>query len=100
MQMNSNSQYPNLDLLFGGYLNQDSELWGDTIEKIVTCYKNGINPDMRQAVLLEIDDFRRTYVDDLDAAFEAAYGYDFGPELWGYTTTASFLDDLKKLLQK
>ncbi|HLX01879.1 MAG TPA: contact-dependent growth inhibition system immunity protein [Trinickia sp.] len=97
--MKSDQTYPELDQLFGGYLNQDYYYIGETIEEIVTCYKNEITPSMRQAVLAEIEKFKREHSEDLDAEFYKIYGCAFNPKLWGHTT-ASFFDEMKHILQR
>ncbi|MCC8391204.1 hypothetical protein LJ656_01270 [Paraburkholderia sp. MMS20-SJTR3] len=85
-------------VLFGAYLNQDSEYWGDTVEQIVTCYKNDSSPEEISNILVEIDNFRKEARGKLDEVFREAYGFNFDPILWGYATTGHFFDDLKKIL--
>ncbi|WP_316251746.1 contact-dependent growth inhibition system immunity protein [Paraburkholderia sp. UCT2] len=90
-------RYPKLYQLFGAYLNQDSDLWGETIPEIVSCYRRDCPRESHLEMIHEIDSFISEHPDDLDSAFETDYGQDFDPELWGYTT-ASFLEELKRLL--
>ncbi|MBB5468041.1 hypothetical protein OKW30_002545 [Paraburkholderia sp. Clong3] len=90
-------RYPKLYQLFGAYLNQDSDLWGETIPEIVSCYRRDCPRESHLEMIHEIDSFINEHPDDLDSAFETDYGQDFDPELWGYTTT-SFLEELKRLL--
>ncbi|WP_429576502.1 contact-dependent growth inhibition system immunity protein [Paraburkholderia sp. UCT70] len=47
--------------------------------------------------LAEIEKFRREAGEKLDEKIYDAYGFDFNPVLWGYTTS-SFLDELAKIL--
>ncbi|WP_322010975.1 contact-dependent growth inhibition system immunity protein [Paraburkholderia sp. J12] len=96
--MKDKSSYPELNHFFGAYLNQDYDLAGETIEEIVECYKQGTPPDAHKRMLFEMEHFKSEYP-DLDEAFEETYGNDFSPELWGYTT-ASFFDELKRLLSE
>ncbi|MBN3806865.1 hypothetical protein GXB81_28010 [Paraburkholderia sp. Ac-20336] len=95
----NNPSYPNLDILFGGYLNQDYHYHADSIEEIVSIYKNGITPEMRQSAIDEINRLAASCGENLDSAFYEKYGQDFNPKLWGHTT-ASFLDELKRLLSE
>ncbi|WP_244196205.1 contact-dependent growth inhibition system immunity protein [Paraburkholderia susongensis] len=95
--MNEES-YPQFYVLFGGYLNQDSDLWGDTLEEVVSCFKRDSSPQEIADMLCEIDKFEQEAGENLDEKFYAAYGFDFNPILWGYTT-ASFFDELRGLLR-
>ncbi|WP_178392141.1 contact-dependent growth inhibition system immunity protein [Burkholderia sp. SRS-W-2-2016] len=45
----------------------------------------------------ELNQLWKAHAHDLNDAFEQAYGSQFGPELWGYTT-ASFLEELRRIL--
>jgi hypothetical protein len=89
--------YRHIFQFFGGYLNEDSE---DTLDEVVNCYKSEASTEERNALLNEIDSFIRGYENNLNEAFDATYGVFFDPELWGYTTTILFFDDLKRLLKK
>ncbi|MCC8401172.1 hypothetical protein LJ655_04555 [Paraburkholderia sp. MMS20-SJTN17] len=93
------SRYPKMYQLFGAYLNQDFDLWGDTIPEVVSCYKRDCPRESHLEMINEINSFMSEHLDDLDSAFEKDYGQDFDPELWGYTTT-SFLHELKRLLSE
>ncbi|MBC8731035.1 contact-dependent growth inhibition system immunity protein [Paraburkholderia sp. UCT2] len=97
--MNENPLYPELNQLFGVYLNEDFSYWGNTIKVIVGCYRRDSSRESLRNILVEIENFERENFSNLDDAFEEAYGSQFGPELWGYTT-ASFLDELKRLLSE
>ncbi|WP_233800976.1 contact-dependent growth inhibition system immunity protein [Paraburkholderia sp. HP33-1] len=89
--------YPQFHVLFGAYLNQDSDLWGDTLEEVVSCFKRDSSPAQIQDTLAEIDKFEKETGKDLDQEFSDAYGNDFDPILWGYTTI-TFFDELKRIL--
>jgi hypothetical protein len=93
-------RYPRMYEIFGAYLNQDFDIWGDTVEEIVSCYKEDSSHAHHKEMIDEINCFINEHPTDLDLAFERNYNNGFNPKLWGYITTASFLDDLKKLLQK
>lgn len=86
-----------MDHLFNTYFGQDFDLFGETVLEIVACYKKDCPYDYENLVR-EIDSFRSEHPNDLDSAFEKDYGHDFDPVLWGYTT-ASFLEELKRLLK-
>ncbi|MCC8396601.1 hypothetical protein LJ656_28840 [Paraburkholderia sp. MMS20-SJTR3] len=92
-------RHPEMYQLFGAYLNQDCRLWGDTLFEIVSCYKSDSERAHHLELIQEIDLFISEHPEDLDAAFETDYGQDFDPELWGYTT-ASFLEELKRMLRE
>ncbi|MEX3855832.1 hypothetical protein QF001_006721 [Paraburkholderia youngii] len=91
------TSYPQFYALFGGYLNQDSDLWGDTLEEIVSCFKRDSSPEEIQDTLAEIEKFRQEAGEKLDEKFDEACGYDFDPVLWGYTTS-TFFDELARIL--
>jgi len=95
--MMNEESYPQFYVLFGGYLNHDSDLWGDTLQDVVACYKRDSSPEEIAGALSEIDKFKKEARESLDAKFHETYGLNFNPVLWGYTTT-SFLDELKRLL--
>ena len=82
--------YPELDQLFGAYLHQDYQLFGDTIEEVVACYKDDSSAEQVQHMLDEIDRFRVEHSKDLDSALLALYGNDFDPKLWGHTAASFF----------
>ncbi|MGF6479455.1 contact-dependent growth inhibition system immunity protein [Paraburkholderia sp. JPY419] len=93
------SAYPEFHVLFGAYLNQDSEYWGETVDEIVSCFKRDSSPEEIQATLAEIDKFKKETGENLDEIFSETYGFNFDPILWGYTTE-SFFEELKRLLRK
>ncbi|WP_238537934.1 contact-dependent growth inhibition system immunity protein [Paraburkholderia atlantica] len=84
--------------IFGAYLNQDYDLWGTTIPQIVCCYKEDSPREYHRELIDEIDQFMSEHPTDLDSAFEIEYDTGFSPTLWGYTT-ASFFEELKRLLR-
>ncbi|NML33887.1 contact-dependent growth inhibition system immunity protein [Paraburkholderia antibiotica] len=91
------TSYPRFFALFGGYLNQDSDLWGDTLEEVVSCFRRDSSPEDIRDTLAEIEKFKAEAGKKLDEKFYDAYGFDFNPVLWGYTTS-SFFDELKRIL--
>jgi CdiI immunity protein len=95
--MTSTDDYPELSQLFGVYLNQDYEYWGNTLEAVVSSYIGDSKLARVANLVLEIDQFARSHADDLDESFSRRYGFDFEPKLWGHTS-ASFLAALKMQL--
>ncbi|WP_368623468.1 contact-dependent growth inhibition system immunity protein [Paraburkholderia sp. BR13444] len=93
------TSYPELNQLFGVYLNQDFDIWGETIPDIVACYKRDSPVADHQSMLAEIERFEKEHQHDLDVAFDQMYGHEFSPVPWGHTT-ASFLEELKRLLSE
>ena len=88
--MTSTSEYPELDHLFGAYLNQDYDLSGDTIEEVVASYVQGTSAENHGRILDEIEKFEQAHSDNLDQALLLRYGNDFDPELWGHTAASFF----------
>ncbi|MCC8391208.1 hypothetical protein LJ656_01290 [Paraburkholderia sp. MMS20-SJTR3] len=95
--INDNS-YRQFYTLFGAYLNQDSDMWGDTLAEVVVSFKKDSTPRQLEATLVEIDKFKEEAGIHLGEIFHEAYGFDFNPILWGYSSTNHFFDDLKKIL--
>jgi hypothetical protein len=95
--MIDNEKFANILILVGSYLGKDSEIWGDSFDEIMACYKNDSSPEERKALLMEVDLFENEYRDNLDEIFYEKYGHDFNPKLWGFTTD-SFFSELKKRL--
>jgi hypothetical protein len=87
-----------LDTLIKGYLNQDYAYYADTIEGVVEAYLKQVEPKYAQRVRVDIARFLHDHQGKLDEAFEAAYGFDFNPELWGLTAE-TFLKQLDRQLQ-
>ncbi|WP_240162771.1 MULTISPECIES: contact-dependent growth inhibition system immunity protein [unclassified Paraburkholderia] len=97
--MMPSEHYSQMSLVFRAYFGQDFDLFGNTIPEIVSCYKKD-NPQERHNELInEINYFMDEHPNDLDSTFETKYGTEFDPALWGHTT-ASFLDELKRLLNE
>ncbi|MBR8459240.1 hypothetical protein KDW07_19005 [Burkholderia dolosa] len=84
--------------LLGSYLGQDSDLWGDNFDEIITIYKNESTAEEVLELLQELDSLQKHLGPDMDGEFLKAYGHDFDPRLWGFTT-ASFFDALRKKLK-
>ena len=72
--MSKPTPYPELDQLFGAYLHQDYELFGNTIEEVVACYKRESSSEQLKHMLNEIARFRAEHSERLDSALQARYG--------------------------
>jgi hypothetical protein len=90
--------YPCLDTLIKGYLNQGHSYYADTLECVIEAYKSDEGREQVKGLRADIVRFLADHPTTLDSAFEAAYGFDFGPELWGLTAE-SFLKKLDLQLQ-
>ncbi|AJY13412.1 hypothetical protein K6W16_11750 [Burkholderia dolosa] len=97
MKINT-QEYPRLFNLLGSYLGQDSDLWGNNFDEIITLYKNESTEEEVLELLHELNLLQERLGPALDDEFLKSYGHDFNPTLWGFTT-ASFFDALRKNLQ-
>lgn len=95
----TDGRYPSLWHLMAGYFNEDFDMWGNSIQEIVACFKGESDKSFHEKVMEDITRFESENAGFLDSAFEREFGHQFGPELWGYTTT-SFLEELKRLLME
>jgi hypothetical protein len=68
------NRYPELRQLLGGYLNQDYDLRGPTLEAAVLAYCHDAAPAYVAAARADIARFMRDHTDDLDAALDALDG--------------------------
>ncbi|MGO4761383.1 contact-dependent growth inhibition system immunity protein [Cupriavidus sp. 2KB_3] len=91
--------YPELSHFLIVYLNEDFDIYGDSMEEIVGAYLRESDAGMRINLIGEIDRIKKDHPGDLEVAIEDACRGCFDPALWGYTAT-SFLDELKQSLQK
>ncbi|MGF6479213.1 contact-dependent growth inhibition system immunity protein [Paraburkholderia sp. JPY419] len=91
--------YNNLEQLIMGRFHEDYSIYGNSIPELVLSYKAGMNEDERVAMLEEIVRFQKLNSNCLDMAFHDLFGSHCDPSLWGHTT-ASFLDELKRLLSE
>ncbi|EEA03396.1 conserved hypothetical protein [Burkholderia sp. H160] len=95
--MSLSDRYPAMEHMFSVYFGQDFDLFGETVPQIVSCYKRD-DSHRQQGLIRELDSFRKEPPDDLDTAFKH-FRRGFRPEGWGYTT-ASFLDEIQRLLSE
>ncbi|MCC8404374.1 hypothetical protein LJ655_21240 [Paraburkholderia sp. MMS20-SJTN17] len=92
-------EYPNLRLLFDGYLNQDYDLHGETYADVVRAYRSEIDEGMRLEAIAEIERFQAQHRLDLASAFESNFERELSITSRDYTAQ-SFLDELKRLLSE
>ena len=90
-------RYPRMKAIFNIHFSQDHDLWGNTIEEIIACYKRDSPREWHFELIHEIDSFMSAHAADLDIAYNRDYGSHFDPQLWGHTST-SFLEALKRML--
>ncbi|ADG15596.1 conserved hypothetical protein [Paraburkholderia atlantica] len=93
------NHYSQMSLVFRAYFGEDFDLFGGTIPEIVSSYKRDSPREYHHQLIKEIISFMNEHPMDLDDAFKMDYGASFNPKLWGHTT-ASFLDELKRLLSE
>ncbi len=91
--------YNQLNDLFATWLNQDYDLIADSIEGVLAEYIKGNDLQTIIALRADIACFIAENAGRLDDAFEAAYGFDFSPKLWGHNTE-SFLTLADAILSK
>lgn len=90
--------YPQLDTLIQAYFNQDAGYIADSFEGLVADYVGSHRREDCAALRRDIAGFTAAHAADLDAAFEATYGFDVDPVLWGYDDAAAFLRAVVALL--
>lgn len=83
--MKVRNHYPALGNLMGAYLNQDYDMYADTVEGVIDCFLKDSNRAEKVTLREDIARFLRDERGDLDAAFAKAYGFEFDPKLWGLT---------------
>jgi len=88
-----------MSLIFNAYFGEDFDLFGNTIPEIVSRYRKDSPREFQHELINEIDLFMKEHPTDLGSAFKKNYGSSFNPNLWGHTA-ASFLGDLKRLLNE
>jgi hypothetical protein len=73
-------QFPNLDQLLGGYLNQDFDIYGPDLEDAVDAYIDDAPAALIAATRVEIASFLDLKANDLDAELERlSAGYSHEP---------------------
>lgn len=96
--MVSGGKYPHLWQLVVVYFGQDFDLFGDTVEEIVSCYRQDSTRSVLEATVREITKFKSDHAGNLDPAIRTTFEKQFNPEPWGYTAEG-FLDELVRLLR-
>jgi len=95
--VSNESSYQSLDYLIHAYFNQDFDLWGETTEQIISCFRRENDDEQSRSVIADIDRLKAEHSADLDRNFDELYGLYVNPQAWGHTA-ASFLDEVKRLL--
>jgi len=90
--------YPRLAALIGAYFNQDAAYIADSFEGLVADYRRSSHAGDRAALRRDIAAFLADHAGDLDAAFDAAFGFDVDPATWGHDA-ASFLRSLDEMVR-
>jgi hypothetical protein len=93
------TKYPNLQLLFDAYLNQDYDLHGETITEVIRVYRADLDEAMRQGAIAEIERWMREHRQDLASAFEACFEREISITSHGYTAP-SFFEELERVLSE
>ncbi|SEJ73177.1 contact-dependent growth inhibition system immunity protein [Achromobacter sp. NFACC18-2] len=89
-------KYPALETLLGGYFHEDYDLFGETLEEIVGCYKQ-VTPGAEIAqACREMDQFLSEHGPNAALVYSQLWG-SFDPAGRGYTIPA-FFDALKRIL--
>ena len=96
----SDSRYENLWNIIVGYFHEDFDLFGQDIFEIMKYHKSVSDEATRRLAIEEIEKFKSENQGNIDAAFRDEFGEQLDFRGWGYATTISFLDELKKLLQE
>lgn len=72
-----------LDQLLGGYLHQDYDLFGETIEEVMQEYLRRETPKTIQGLIDGCEALLK--INDTEATFYRLYQDDFDPKLWQLT---------------
>ncbi|GCB04858.1 contact-dependent growth inhibition system immunity protein [Ralstonia sp. SET104] len=94
------SRYPELWQLIVCYFHEDYDLFGETMEEIVSSFNADADDDLRMEVVSQIDAFKIENDKNIDAAFVEIFGELGHIDMWGQKKVVPFLDELKRLLQK
>jgi hypothetical protein len=97
--MTDNKEYGDLTGLIRSRFHEDFDLFGNSVEELVSSYTEKMSRIDIDALISDIDSFKADYPETLDSEFKERFGRQFDPVLWGYTT-ASFLDEVKRLLSE
>ncbi|WP_084170088.1 contact-dependent growth inhibition system immunity protein [Paraburkholderia ferrariae] len=97
--MVDNDKYGYLTGLIRSRFHEDFDIFGNSVEELVSSYIEKMPKSEIDALISDIDSFKADFPDTLDSEFNERYGSQFDPVLWGHTT-ASFLDEVKRLLSE
>lgn len=73
-----------LDHLMGAYFNQDYDLFGETIEEVMSQYLKSEGPEQARGLIRDCNQFINEH-DDVELEFLELYQFDFNPSRWGIT---------------
>jgi hypothetical protein len=95
------TRYPKLWQLILGYFNEDAGFRGEgeNVEEIARTYRRESSTATQNLFLLEIDQFKKDNISNIDGTFQKEFGGQFNPTLWKHSIE-SFLNELKRLLQE
>jgi len=94
------SRYENLWNIIVGYFHEDFDLFGRDVFEIMKYHKSVSDEATGRLAIEEIEKFKLENQGNIGAAFRDEFGEKLDFREWGYATTTSFLDELKKLLQE
>jgi hypothetical protein len=97
--MPKKSSFPELNIFFSGYLNQDYSYHGETIEEVIDVYRKNLPLERRWAAISEVEKFESEYAKNLEEMFSELYEREVSISAWGYTTK-SFLKEFKRRLSE
>ncbi|MGF6371551.1 hypothetical protein OKW40_004301 [Paraburkholderia sp. RAU6.4a] len=98
-RMVDGEEYGNLTGLIRSRFHEDFDLFGNSVEELVSSYTAKMSTTDIDALMSDIDSFKADYPETLDSKFKERFGRQFDPVLWG-CTTASLLDEVKRLLSE
>jgi len=99
LQSSGWEKYPHLTGLIHARFHEDFDLFGDSVEELISSCTEKMPRSMIDAIQSDIDAFMVDHPGTLESAFDERFGSQFDPALWGYTT-ASFLEEVTRLLRE
>ncbi|MBB5456624.1 contact-dependent growth inhibition system immunity protein [Paraburkholderia sp. Cpub6] len=97
--MVDDEEYGDLTGLIRSRFHEDFDLFGNSLEELVSSYTEKMSKSDIDTLISDIDSFKAHYPDTLESEFKQRFGRQFDPVLWGYTAD-SFLDEVKRLLSQ
>jgi len=84
------NDFDGLGQLIGGYLNQDMELWAETVPEAISIYARETGSAAHNELYREMDLFLKQYDTQLEEKFKKRYWFDFTPDDIGQTVPEFF----------